>query len=391
MKKFITTLLSCLLLFSTAGCDRVEGLLQNNEEDTSKVTKETNISLLNDFEFSQEFDLLRLFGVLGKVEQNTDKTYVKTGASSAKVTVESNPYKDGAPYIYQAFELIKAGKDYRNFSKTIAITLDVYNASEQTARIGLQLAYKFGNGTRKNFTLPSGWSTIKFDVKREYIPQYTDENGVTAPFVEGLRLLFDRGEQDSVFYLDNLKLYNTKKSFAEITMSLEENEICSFDSEWQVELVEPSARIEMLLPSYAQDSEVTSTGTGSSIRIEAPAGTGAESWPGIALNTEMLKLVPWGEYPSTARLCFDMYAPTENGVQTIWLSGYTNGERYYVSDSIPVTAGKWTTFSVSVAEMNAQLNSDRYNFANTTSLVLRWLEHTGMPRCVYLDNFRMEF
>ena len=85
------------------------------------------------------------------------------------------------------------------------------------------------------------------------------------------------------------------------------------------------------------------------------------------------------------------YAPTENGVDIGWLSAYTEGARYYVSDVITVNAGRWTTFSVSVAEMNAQLGSNRYNFANTTSLVFRWLEHTGVPRVIYLDNFRMEY
>lgn len=381
MKKFLMIILSCCILFSSVACGK-------SEEPTPK---NSGINLVNSFETSADYDLLRLFGVLGKVEINKDKTFVKEGEASAKVTVTANPYKDGAPSIYQALNVIKKGEDYRNFSNVAAITLDVYNASETTLRIALQLSYKTGNGTRKSFSLPKGWTTIKLDVKREYIPQYTDENNVTAPFVEGLKIIFDRLEEDMVYYIDNLRIFTTEKSFTPITMSLKENEICSFDSEWQVELLEPSARLESLLPSYMQEQDITSTGTGSSIRIEAPAGSGEESWPGIGLNTEMLKLVPWGEYSDTARLCFDVYAPIENGVDILWLSAYTEGARYYVSDVITVHPGRWTTFSVSVAEMNSQISSDRYNFANTTSLVFRWLESTGLPKVVYLDNFRMEY
>ena len=338
-----------------------------------------------------DFNDFRLFGVLGSVEKNVNSEYVKTGEASAKVTVEANPYKDGAPYIQQAFELQKAGKDYTDFSSVSAITMDVYNASGAEARIGLQLAYQHGNGTRKNFTLNEGWNTVRFMVKREYIPQYTNTDEVTAPFVEGLRIMFDRAETDSVYYLDNLQLYKTSKPYSSVTMSLKENEICSFDSEWQVELIEPSAKME-LLPSYMQVSDITSTGVGSAIRIEAPASvTDTESWPGIELNKEMLKLVPWADYPLNAKLCFDIYAPKENGMDRIWLSMYSEAQRYYVTDEIHTVAGEWITFSVTVAEMNAYMNSNRFNFATTTGVVLRWAEHAGVPHVVYLDNFRIEY
>ena len=381
MKKIVSIFISSLLLLSASAC-----VFTPNDE-----TQETGVHVINDFETNAEYNLLRLFGVLGSVEKNTDSNYVKTGKSSAKVTVEANPYKDGAPYIQQAFKLEKAGKDFTDFSSVSALSLDVYNASGAESRIGLQLAYQHGNGTRKNFTLNEGWNTIQFIVKREYIPLYTNTDEVTAPFVEGLRIMFDRAETDSVYYLDNLQLYKTSKPYTQVAMSLKEDEICSFDSEWQVELIEPSAKME-LLPSYMQVSDITSTGVGSAIRIEAPASvTDTESWPGIELNKEMLKLVPWSDYPRDARLCFDVYAPRENGMDRIWMSMYSESQRYYVTDEIHTIAGEWFTFSVSVAEMNAWLNSDDYNFATTTSVVIRWAEHAGVPHVVYLDNFRMEY
>lgn len=388
MKRKIALIISSLFLLAGVGCGG------NNAADTDAPKAQAGISLVSDFETSEDFDVMRLFGVLGTVEQNTDKTYVKRGAGSAKVTVDSDPYKGGAPYIQHALQLIKKGEDYRDFSNVSAVSLDVYNATGSESRIGLQLSYEHGNGTRKNFTLPEGWSTVRLDVKREYIPQTTNTNNVTAPFVDGLRIMFDRASEDSVYYLDNLQIYKTGKSFTPITMQLQENEICSFDSEWQVELLQPSARPE-LLPSYNQDKTLTSTGTGGSLRVEAPAGSGqTESWPGFELNNEMLKLVPWADYPNDAKFCFDVYAPTENGMDRIWLTMTTEGERYYVTDEIHLAAGKWQTVSISVSEMNSHpINPDktRYNFANTTSVVIRWAEHAGVPHVFYLDNFRMEY
>ena len=383
MKKLISAILSIATLLSFTAC--------GGAETEAPVPMDTGIYTINDFESNEEFNLIRLFGVLGKVEQNTDAQYVKTGSSSAKVTVESNPYKVAAPYIQQAFELKKAGKDYRNFSSASMLSFDVYNATGGKTRIGVQLNYGTGNGTRKNFDLNEGWNTIRFNVKREYIPLSTNTDNVTAPFVEGMSLIFERGKQDDVYYVDNLQLYSTKKSYSPITMSLKENEICSFDSEWQVDLLEVEGRSD-LQASYMQVNDITSTGTGCAIRLEAPGSTqNLESWPGFFLNREMTALVPWADYPDDARLCFDVYAPEEGGMDTIWLSMFCGGKRYFVTDELALTPGRWVTYSFSVAEMNAQMNSDRYNVATTTGITIRWEEKAGGPWVFYLDNFRMEF
>ena len=277
------------------------------------------------------------------------------------------------------------------FSEREKGALDVYNATGGKSRIGLQLNYGTSNGTRKNYDLEEGWNTIRFNVKREYIPQSTNTDNVTAPFVEGLSILFERGVQDDVYYVDNLQIYSTEKSYAPITMSLKENEVCSFDKEWQVELLEPEGRSE-LLASYMQVSDVTANGTGCSIRVEAPGSTSnLGSWPGIYLNKEMTALVPWAGYPDDAKFCFDVYAPAENGLDTIWLSMYSGGTRYFVTDELKIIPGKWVTYSFTVAEMNAQMNSTRHNVASTTGIVIRWEEKARPTQIFYMDNFRMEF
>jgi hypothetical protein len=383
MKKIINLLLSACVLLSLTGC--------NKSEEHVEPVIDTGIYTLNDFESNAEFNLIRLNGVLGRVEKNVDEAYVKTGLASAKVTVEANPYKPGAPYIQQAFELKKAGKDFRNFSSVSMLSVDVYNATGGKARIGMQLNYEFSNGTRKNFELEEGWNTVRFNVKREYIPQSTNTDNVTAPFVEGLSIMFERGAEDSVYYVDNIRLYSTEKSYTPITMSLKENEICSLDKEWQIELLESEGRSE-LLASYMQVSDITATGSGCSMRVEAPSSTSnLGSWPGFFLNRDMTALVPWSEYPSDAILSFDLYAPEENGMDTIWLSMYSGGTRYFVTDGLQLTPGKWITYSFSVKDMNMQMSSSRHNVGTTTGLVIRWEEKAGPTKIFYIDNFRMEF
>ena len=70
---------------------------------------------------------------------------------------------------------------------------------------------------------------------------------------------------------------------------------------------------------------------------------------------------------------------------------YSGGTRYFVTDGLQLTPGKWITYSFSVAEMNMQANSSRHNVATTTGLVIRWEEKAGPTKIFYIDNFRMEF
>ena len=105
----------------------------------------------------------------------------------------------------------------------------------------------------------------------------------------------------------------------------------------------------------------------------------------------MTALVPWAGYPSEARLCFDVYAPVENGLDTIWMTMYSGGTRYYVSSELALVPGRWVTYSFTVAELNAQMSSARHNVASTTGIVIRWEEKARPNQVFYMDNFRMEF
>ena len=387
MKKILTVLLSVCASFSAlslGSCDSIA------VPDFDKETEKGYV-LLNDFESSDEFDLLRLFGVLGKVEKNADAQYVTSGKASAKITLDSTPYKKRLPYMEQAFELVKRGEDYRNFDEITAISFDVYNASQTTLSMGLQLTYGDSNGAQREYLLAQGWTTVSFSVKREYIPRTTDKNGVEAAWVENMRISFDRPQADSELYMDNVRIYKAQKPQSEIRRSLLENEICSFDRDWQTGLIVPSAEKAALLPSFSASFDVTSTGKGASLYIKTtPSEFQGDTYPGVELREDILTGIDWGSYPEDAKLCFDVYAPEENGVDIVWLSAYTDTMRYYVSDEIAIIPGKWQTFSVLVADMNAQLKHKDYNFGKTTSLVFRWAENTGSSRIVYFDNVRME-
>ncbi len=364
-------------------------------EEPQTENDEKSIVLINGFESLAEMDTFTNFGVLGKISVNTQKEYVKSGEKSAKILVTSDPYKAAAPYVSQAFELKKREKNYTNFSDVGFLTLQIYNPQSETLRIGLQLVHKYSTGMREYFdVLPNAWTKIQYTVTREYIPKLESMNNI--PYVSDLRIYFDRQEQDTIFYIDDLYLYKTKTTYEDVSMRLKRDEICSFDSGWQVAFTQlEHGGLDVLMPTISMETVTTSTNGGGSLKIIAPAGLGSyketERWPGVALNKDMLKLVNWGSYSGSAKFCFDVYTPLTNSVDEIWISAYADGIRYFSGPAEKLVPGRWITISYTVDEMNStwEWTEDR-NFATTESISVRYGEETGVERVFYLDNFRME-
>ena len=188
-----------------------------------------------------------------------------------------------------------------------------------------------------------------------------------------------------------MKVYKTDKGFTPVTMSLAKDEICSFDKLWQVQKLgfECYDGAE-LIPSASYVKDNTSTGKGAALKLETVAGPGANRWPGIVLNEEMLKLVDWSSYSDNDRFCFDVYTPSINGLDKVYLNLYCNGNRFASMEGVSLKRGEWITISYTVKEFNGYSTSPSMNFSKVTGIKVFYLEHTGKSKIVYFDNFRME-
>ncbi len=379
MKRFLVLTLCLITLLSSTACG----------SKNPPSNKDAKVITLNTFETQADLDTMTLAGVLGKAELNTQSSFVKKGNGSLKVTVISNPYKSAQPSLYQAMNLEKAGIDCTDFSKVEHFTIEVYNAQTMQRRIGLQMVFtdSYNKGITEWFTLkPSGWTTVKYTIAREFIPQIKNVSLVT-----GMNLIFDRGTEDEVYYLDEVKVYKTDKGFTPVTMSLEKDEICSFDKLWQVQKLgfECYDGAE-LIPSASYVKDNTATGKGSALKLETVPGSGANRWPGIVLNEEMLKLVDWASYGDNDKFCFDVYTPAINGLDKVYLNLYCNGVRFASMEGVSLKRGEWITISYTVKDFNGLSNSPSLNFSKVTGVKVFYLEHTGKSKIVYFDNFRME-
>lgn len=379
MKRFLILTLCLLLLTSTTAC----------ATKTQTTNQNSKVVTLNTYETQADLDTMTLAGVLGKAELNKQSSFVKKGNGSLKVTVIADPYKSAQPSLYQAMKLKKAGIDCTDFSKVEHVTIDVYNTQTTEKRIGLQMVFtdSFNKGITEWFTLkPSGWTAVKYTIAREFIPQNKNVSLVT-----GMNLIFDRGSEDEVYYLDEMKIYKTDKGFTPVTMSLGKDEICSFDKLWQVQKLGFECYDgEELMPSASYVKDNTSTGNGAALRLDTVAGPGANRWPGIVLNEEMLKLVDWSSYGEEDKFCFDVYTPAINGLDKVYLNLYCNGTRFASMDGVSLKRGEWITISYKVKDFNGLSNSPSLQFSKVTGIKVFYLEHTGKSKIVYFDNFRME-
>lgn len=393
MKKLKTTLLTGVMAILAISPVFLSSCKEEEKQET--VENSSSIVELNGFDTHTDLDTLWFQGALGKMELNkTETQYIRSGVGSAKVTVDSNPYKDWIPRLIQATEQTKKELDFTDFSFVKFVSLDVYNAQTVERKIELQLDFDSSTGPKETFTLaPSAWTTVRYAVDREYIPTVYNVNNEQILKVSGINLFFERGETDETYYLDDMHLYKTSMPAMPISMELAENEFCSFDALWQTKLLEKTDWSDTsILPVLSYTSEVTSTGKGGALQMIAPAGddSTAGGFAGIVFSDKQIAMFPWAQYDENDCFCFDVYAPKEGGIQRIWFNMY--GEtttRFFVAE-IEIPLGKWTTVSFPISQLNSSTTVTELDYFGKTKMINITYMSDTTERVIYFDNFRVE-
>ena len=381
MKKAICFSLTCLLL--------TMGVFCGCEKKQEQPTLTNPVVVLNDFETQTELSTTAMVGLLGKVEINQDAAYKTSGDGSAKITVIHNPYTEAlSPTLFQSVNLQKRGEDHSDFAKTSSMTVDVYNANATVEKLGVQMKYPSGNSLIEWFELvPNAWTTIRYKVPRESIPQ-TQRAGQTGNYIQGIQFLYERPtDADRIFYMDNMCLYKTSEVVAALDKTLKKDEICSFDSWWQVASLTVSGGAYAPTVSWVKDKVVSN---GAAIKLDAVAGNDGV-WPEIAFEPDYCKMIDWASYGEKDRMNIDVYLP-EGQEMEIALTLYGNGIPFYTKQ-VQLLAGQWNTVSFTVGEVHSQLSegAEGMKFSMTTKITLGYRGFLGTePRQIYFDSFRME-
>ena len=391
-------LAACMTLFV---CFPLNGCAKATEYTAVQTTNP--IVLLNGYEDQGDLNSLLTYEYLGKVELNEDKNYVKSGEKSGKITVMKDRFdgrnKTIKPYLFQSSRNVSKSVIENDFKYTVGLGYNIYNAQDEERTIGVRLVYSRNYNMVANyeetveFTLaPNSWNEIFLNVIREKIalntPRYGDNSQINL--VVGFDTLFitpDSDCPDDVYYIDDVRLYKTTEGVAaKEETSLRKDEICSFDSEWQVNKLDYSNHISYF--TGVEWSKAFSTDGGASLKIL----TGDLTYMQIIKSTYCPQL-ELSDYNESDSLNMEFYSPNENGYSgsvTIWLISSTN-EIFYKKSYI-LSPGNIVYVSIPIAEINGNELADAENglsfeFLKTIQISVG---KTSVANVLYLDNVRME-
>ncbi len=429
MKRILTILISVIMLLCCVGCSVAPAPQEMaNPPKTGTVTAQAEtvadaqnasvqknpVVLLNGYNKMKDFDSIMMHERLGKITLETDKTYVKTGEGSMKITLQKDRFgglKDTVkPYIYQA-TIIKADNvDYSDFGKVIAVEFDIFNAQTEEGRVGMRLVYKhsWSVTTRSSvvwYTLPAGqWTTVRYMVEREFIPPTTStrDPSVMDYLAKGMEFMFDRADStaDKVYYLDDVRLYRTQIPFTPVEeYGIKEHEITSYDQQWQVSETVAYVYGDMYNPILSRSKEFTTDG-GSSMRIDTQID-GGKNTSYIRISKTMWENgIDWKSYEDDDVLCFDVYSPRENGLTRFGLFIYGNGSPYYYR-TFNISPGQYMPVRITVKELKTRNLNNPVSGAYVNEATFRCFEYTSMfafsisnsateSYTLFIDNMRME-
>ncbi len=417
--KIVAIVFSFLTLTCAFACSRSE----SSESETQNLATNPEI-LLNGFENAKDLNAVNLYNTFGSIERSTDAQYVTEGEYSAKCTVTHEPWKDlGTPYLYQATNIEYKNADYTDFSNVNMLTMDVYNTSKTTEKVGVQIVYDLirnntlwkyqaiGDSTVW-FDLQSGYNLVNLNVIKDNIPVVTKNDGTKINQIIAVQLFFERPtEADRVFYIDNICLHKTDNPMSGEARSMQAGEICSFNQSWQYKLVQASdgnAGSDYAPKIMWQNAIVSDKDkNGAAIKVSwehviAPWPTTASRfYPGIIFDNELLSYADLTEYTKdyvgNDKFCFDIYVPEENGAIRITLTMYTPSGWYYqremccgLNGALDLKRG-WNYIEIPVSELHSgEVVNTQRNFAKTSKITFGiWSSDT--PNGVfYLDNLRVE-
>lgn len=415
MKKWVAGLLGLVFVLSFfSGCTQEPGGSDDSSLKTDSIepiSKLTNpIVRMNGFETHKELSLLALYEALGKVELNKDKTFVKTGDGSAKVTVTHDPYVTGGgiPSLWQEMHFDATGEDYSDFSNVTRLTLEVYNAQETVKSIGMQLMYVSSVEQTEWFELaPKAWTTVTYHIARELIPKVVNNRtGETRYPVQMMCINFSRSaDNDDIFYLDDFNLYRTQEEPSnDDIFVLAEHEIASFDKYWQFKYCRGGSNNESCTPklSWIQFPEYSERG--GVMKCVLPAGK-QNTYSYVEFSANLLSKFDFSKYVKSEDefdLCFDVYLPEDSpNLQPfgMYLDGYsrniqiTGTPLFDIETKESIFKAGWNTVRIpfeSIVNNPISAADDLYNITREPSFRLAYLTQKSDTAVLYFDNFRME-
>ena len=224
-------LMALLTLNTFAGCNAIGG--GDNSDDAIQQTNENVLqnSLINGFSDIKDVYQIILENSFGKVNLNKDKTYVLTGDASAKLSIgHEGVLLTSRPILKQRLSSQIFDYNYTDFTKVKKVKAQIYNPSDEVRVVRACINFSDGKTTsQKIYSVKKGWNDIIYEIDRTLLSFQVDLKKASY-----FQLSFETDPEKSYdLYLDNISITQTSTPMEMIEMTVEENEICYFEQNYQ--------------------------------------------------------------------------------------------------------------------------------------------------------------
>ena len=400
MKKLISAALFACILLSAVPLSACVN--KNDEHEVETPAGGDQVSVLADFEtWNPSFSLCRILGGFGKVSENTDEKYVKTGKGSAKLQPLGYYNQPATPFVYFPTYSQKYGRDLTDFSKVKRVSAWLYCENE-TGRVDMGLISSIASVNsaeriqQKTFTLKQGWNELAYEPDLNVMNIAYD-----ITMIQGVSFAFENvGSRDladaPVYYLDDVVITQAAEP-RELTDVVELNpyEICDFERLYQNYVVTPDADNP---PQYSPDlsrvgaqedtngAEILPTSGSKMLKaITHPGEKYQATWSRFTIPEKIMQKAFASlteEEKASAKIQFDIYNAGDIPM-IFYPEFYTAGGKDWQAFNVVAAEHRWVTFSLPLSKLNAR------TVESPGFLKIAWGEYVGGDQTFYFDNFRI--
>ena len=348
------------------------------EEKVSKEpVKSSDVVLLNSFEnYEEVYD----FYYSGKYRLDcvTDKQYVTDGKYALKYTVgsqeadSSTAYTLGVPLYHNGEE-----ESYRDFSKMVKVTYDVYNASEEEVLLGTSILQKktglMYSNMQKSTVKAGEKTTVTYEVNRYEIFYSLGLEGPTHVNI------MVKGNHPEV-YFDNMRLHYGVEEFVAPDTTIDENELIGFEKAYQSFVTYTTGMV--MKSEVVVNPEIASEGMRCVRVYREGIEDGEVLYAGgkFGISATYLGNINFEAYTGEAYVAFDCRTTWNDG-NKLWIVPRliaTAGSYVNVANIIIPCDGEWHTVYIPLSFAPQFFDNIEIDFQGRTI------------GDVYLDHFRME-